>query len=356
MLGGGNDGLNTVAPLADPLYQKARPKLAIPKAELLALDDAVGLHPSLKKLRELYEEGRVAVVQNVGYPSQDRSHFRSMEIWQTGQTGGPVRDGWLGRCVHPDGEHPASVAISTEIPLALLSDGGGVLTLESPAGFEIAADQRHPKDRANLLRAVRETYAQPREGAAEIVRARGLEMLAQVDRVKKAADAPAPSVAYPNTPLGGGLKFVANAIQSDFGARVYMLGLGGFDTHANQRQQHSTLLTQLAEALWAFQKDLEARDLAASVVTATFSEFGRRVQENASEGTDHGAASPLFIVGKAVKGGVYGEAPRLDKLDNGDLAWKVDFRSVYATLLDGWLGVPSEPVLGSKFEAVPALV
>jgi uncharacterized protein (DUF1501 family) len=356
MLGGGNDGLNTVAPLADPLYKKLRPTLAIPKADLLALDDAVGLHPSMKKLRELFDEGKVSVVQNVGYEHADRSHFRSMEIWQTAQLSGPIRDGWLGRALETcDCPRPHAVSISSEIPIALASAGGGVLTLESPQGFDIAADQRHRNDRANIVAALREIYSQPREGPADVVRARGEELFAEIERVKKFAQAPAPATAYPKTPLANGLVFTANAIEAGFGARVYMIGLGGFDTHAGQKGSHQALLGQLSEALFAFQKDLEARGLADDVLTMTFSEFGRRADENASQGTDHGAAAPLFLVGRGVKGGVIGEAPHLDALDAGALAYKIDFRSVYAAVLEGWLGLASEAALGGKFAPVAAL-
>ncbi|MBI2920668.1 MAG: DUF1501 domain-containing protein [Planctomycetes bacterium] len=356
MLGGGNDGLNTVAPLADPLYGKARPSLAIPKDQLLQVNDDVGFHPALRRLRDLFGEGKVSVVQNVGYAGQDRSHFRSMEIWQTAQTAGVVRDGWLGRCLHCDDERaPHSVSFGSEIPLALWADGGGVLSMENPQAFDVATDQRHPQDRANVLRAFREIYGIPREGPAEFVRGRGLELLAQIERIRTIAQKPPSPVAYPGTGLAQGLRFIANAVEEGLGAKVYLIGLGGFDTHANQRQAHANLLTVLSEALWSFQKDLDARELAGRVVTMTFSEFGRRVAENESQGTDHGAASPLFLMGKCVKGGVVGSAPDLGKLDQGDLMWKVDFRSVYATVLSRWLSVDPDKALGGKFEALDVM-
>jgi uncharacterized protein (DUF1501 family) len=206
------------------------------------------------------------------------------------------------------------------------------------------------------MKAFREIYAQPREGAAEIVRARAEELLPQIDRVHEAAQKmkDASAIQYPQSGFANGLRFVARAIEADLGARVYVISKGGFDTHANQKQQHQNLLADVADGLSAFQKDLEARGLASHVVTMTFSEFGRRVQENASAGTDHGAASALFIVGSGVKGGVYGEAPNLEKLDQGDLLWKIDFRQVYATVLEKWMGLAPEPILGAKFEALPA--
>ncbi|KAF0242392.1 MAG: hypothetical protein FD180_3941 [Planctomycetota bacterium] len=349
MLGGGNDGLNTVVPLADPLYAKARPTLGIPKDQMLKLNDAVGLHPSMKKLRDLFDEGKVAVVNNVGYPNHDRSHFRSMEIWQTAQMSGVVRDGWLGRCLCDDNSTPHSVSFGSETPLALWADGGGVLAMENPGGFEIGTDNRHQGDRAHIQKAFRELYGIERKGSAEYVRKRGLEVMAQAERIRTIAQKPNRDIVYPNSGLAQGLRFIANAIEDDFGARVYMIGLGGFDTHANQRQQHANLLQTLSEAVTAFQKDLDARSISDRVTTATFSEFGRRVAENVSQGTDHGAAGPMFVVGKNVKGGIYGGAPDLEKLDSGDLAMTVDFRSVYAALLAKGIGVAAEKALGGEF-------
>ncbi|MEK7468250.1 MAG: DUF1501 domain-containing protein [Planctomycetota bacterium] len=359
MLGGGNDGLNTVVPVGDPLYAKARPTLGIAKDQVLKLSDAVGLHPSMKKLRDLFDEGKVAVVNNVGYPNPDRSHFRSMEIWQTAQTAGVVRDGWLGRCLcstasdvegpADDNTTPHSVSFGSETPLALWADGGGVLAMENPGGFEIGTDQRHPGDRTHIQKAFRDLYGIARTGSAEFVRKRGLEVMAQAVRIRTIAQKPNRDVVYPNSGLGQGLRFIANALEDNFGARVYMIGLGGFDTHANQRQAHANLLLTLSDAVTAFQKDLDAREISDRVVTATFSEFGRRVAENASQGTDHGAAGPMFVIGKNVKGGIYGGAPNLEKLDAGDLAMSIDFRSVYASLLAKGLGLDAERALGGEF-------
>ncbi|MCE9583879.1 MAG: DUF1501 domain-containing protein [Planctomycetes bacterium] len=350
MLGGGNDGLNTVAPVADPLYFKARPTLSIAKEQILKINDLVGLHPAMRKLRDLFDEDKVAVVNNVGYPNHDRSHFRSMEIWQTGQMEGVVRDGWLGRCLCDDNSTPHSVSFGAETPLALLADGGGVLSMDGPGAFEVSTDQRHGGDRNNVLKAFKEIFDIPREGPAEFVRSRGLEVMAQVERIRNIAQKPASPVNYPNSGLAQGLRFIANAVEEDFGARVYMIGLGGFDTHANQKQSHINLLQTLSEAVYAFQKDLDAREMADRVVTMTFSEFGRRVVENASQGTDHGAAGPMFVVGKHVKGGHYGGRIDLEKLDQGDLKMTVDFRSVYAALLQNHLGIPAEKALSGKFE------
>ncbi|HVY61533.1 MAG TPA: hypothetical protein VHF22_07760, partial [Planctomycetota bacterium] len=229
MLGGGNDGLNTVAPLADPLYAKLRPTLAIPRRDLLALNDSVGFHPGLRKLRDLFEKGRVAVLQNVGYPHQNHSHFASMEIWQTGRTDGVIHDGWVGRTLDRCGcDGPLhSLAFGSEIPLALWGEGAGVLTLDNPGAFELARDARHKGDSDNIFHALRAVYAEPRAGEAEYVRARSMELLGQVDRVKSLTGAPPPATGYPKGALPDGLRFIANAIEADLGARVYMIGLGG---------------------------------------------------------------------------------------------------------------------------------
>jgi uncharacterized protein (DUF1501 family) len=356
LLNGGNDGLNTLPPVADPLYAKARPTLAVPKDQILKLNDEVGLHPSLKALHGLFDQGKVGVVQHVGYPNPDRSHFRSMEIWQTAQTEGVIRDGWLGRCLcGDDGTAPHSVSFGSEIPIALWADGGGVLAMENPQSFDVATDPRHPQDRRHLIQAIRETYGIPREGPAEFARRRGLEMIAQAARVRDIANKPPSGATYPNTGLAQGLRFVAGAIEAEFGASVYMVSLGGFDTHANQRNAHANLLQTLSDALAAFQKDIEARGVADSVLTVTFSEFGRRVAENESQGTDHGAAAPLFVLGTRVRPGVQGGRPDLETLDSGDLRWKVDFRSVYASVLGDWLGVNPDAALGAAFERVPLL-
>ncbi|MCC6739162.1 MAG: DUF1501 domain-containing protein [Planctomycetia bacterium] len=352
VLSGGNDGLNTVVPLSDPRYAKARPTLAIPRDQMLPLDDTVGLAPPLRKLRELYEKGRVAIVNNAGYPNHDRSHFRSMEIWQTAQTEGVVRDGWLGRCLCDDGSAPHSVAFGSETPLALWAEGGGVMAMENPGGFEITTDIRRPNDRANVLSALRDLYGSGRSGAAEFVRLRGLEVMAQADRVRSIAQKPPSPVPYPNFPLAQQLRFVADAVEDGFPARVYLVTLGGFDTHANQRGAHTALLATFSEAVATFQRDLEARELAGRVVTLAFSEFGRRVAENVSQGTDHGAAGPMFVIGKGVRGGLYGGAPDLEKLDSGDLAMKVDFRAVYAEILGKAMGIPPAKALGGDFKEI----
>ncbi len=355
VMNGGNDGLNTVVPYSDPRYAKARPTLALPKDQVLKINDSLGMNVAMRKMRDLFDSGKMAIVNNVGYPNHDRSHFRSMEIWQTAQTEGVVRDGWLGRCLCDDNSAPHSLSFGSEMPLALWADGGGVMAMENPGGFEIGTDIRHPADRGNIQKAFRDLYGIERKGPAEYVRQRGVEVMAQAERIRTIAQRPPSPVPYQNFPLAQQLRFIADAIEDDFPARVYVVNLGGFDTHANQRGSHTALLVTVSEAIATFQKDLDARELSGRVVTATFSEFGRRVAENVSQGTDHGAAGPMFVVGKHVKGGIYGGVPDLEKLDGGDVAMKIDFRSVYAELLSKGLGIDPVKALGGKFEEVGIL-
>jgi len=363
-LSGGNDGLNTVIPVEDDNYYRSRPTLAISKGEALRLKSGssgtvlapyagvdVGLHPSLKALHELYEEGSVAVVQGVGYPNPSRSHFRSMDIWHTARPDvEDVTTGWLGNVVTRHRDKIAALDVGDErLPLALAGDVQ-VPSLQNLDWIEHLATDRGRELRQRL----RSLNSASRGGEAERIRQLATSTLRDLDGIIEVRGKKCP-VDYPQTQVGSSLKWVGQLIGSGFASRIYYLSQGGFDTHARQRDAHGALLGMLSEALGAFQTHLKAIGAADRVVLLVFSEFGRRVRENGSQGTDHGVAAPVFVVSGLVQGGVYGPHPSLEDLDDGDLKSSVDFRQVYAELLTDVLGVPSEPILAGKFDRIGLL-
>jgi uncharacterized protein (DUF1501 family) len=353
-LDGGNDGLNTVIPFEDPLYYRNRRTLGIPKKEVIQLSDRVGLHPKMKALGELFRQGRVAVVQGVGYPDPDRSHFRSMEIWHTASTEPTAPGtGWLGRFLdagQPSSSSadafPCGLALTDSLPQALQAQS---VTVPVVAQLDSIGDACEVQ--MALLRKLSTGPSGPAPGPAAFLRRQADTLYRTADRLKAAAEKaqPMPAIEYPEGNLGGQLRRAAQILGADLGVRLLYVSLDGFDTHSNQAEGHGNLLEALSQSLDAFHRDLTGRKLADRVLTMVFSEFGRRVDENASLGTDHGAASCMFLVGGKVKGGLAGEYPTLSKLGDGDLIYNTDFRSVYATLLDRWLGCPSEKVLGKPY-------
>ncbi len=372
-LSGGNDGLNTVIPYTDDLYYKARPTIGIARADVVTISDKIGLNPGLASLKPIYEKGHLAIVQGAGYPNPNRSHFRSMEIWQTADPQSQMPgEGWLGKYFDEDGHlktNPlAGINIGGELPRTLYSDFGSVVSMQSPETFQLQPVAG--SERTAEIKAFTELYSQGTMATSHIdlIRKIGMEAYTCSEKIKKAltvspgdgTELGSPSgatldAAYPAgtgraSALGGNLKTVAQLIGADLGTQIFYVSAGGFDTHANQPRNHGNLLKDVADSIAAFIADLERRGRAKDVLTLVFSEFGRRVQENGSQGTDHGAAGPMFVVGGAVKGGLYGEYPLLNDLYQGDLKYKVDFRQVYATVLDRWLKSPSEKILKSKFE------
>jgi uncharacterized protein (DUF1501 family) len=354
-LAGGNDGLNTVIPFEDAHYYRNRRTLGIPKKDVHKLTDKVGLHPRMGPLAELYKQGRVAVVQGVGYPGPDRSHFRSMEIWHTATTAPRPTAGWLGKFLDatatPDNRDALlGLALGGALPQAFQAEKSIVPVvheLESLAG-----DEAGPQ--GALLRTLSASRSKA-DDALAFLRTQAETAYRTAERIKKATSGAKTEVEYPEGELGDQLRRAAQIIVAGLGVRVLFVSQDGFDTHANQADQQGQLLETLAKALAAFDRDLHARKLAERVAVMVFSEFGRRVDENASRGTDHGAGSCMFAVGAKVQGGLAGQYPSLERLGEGDLIFNTDFRSVYATLLDGWLGCPSEPILGQKFPTLNLL-
>lgn len=369
-LGGGNDGLNTVVPYAMDEYHRARRTLGLVNDRVLKLTDVIGLHPGLGKLRALYDRGRLAIVQGVGYPNPDRSHFRSMDIWQTADpASAAVTCGWLGRYLDnacpgcdPRGKRVnpmAGINIGGWMPVALKSARGLSIALNDPDSFRwqpLAGSERDRQQSAEtfarLNRVVARNLADPQVARLDFLSRVAMNAQLSSDRVRDVARKfNRGQGGYPPTGLGRQLQQVSQFIACEMPTRLYYVSLGGFDTHANQSGAHERLLNELAEACAAFDRDLENRDQAGQVLVMTFSEFGRRVAENASGGTDHGAAAPLFVFGGKVKGGIYGAHPSLaaDQLDRGDVRFHTDFRQVYATVLENWLGAKAPPILGGAF-------
>lgn len=367
-MAGGNDGLNTVAPISNPLYAKLRPTIGVKADDAVKIDKGLGLHPGMGALGKLYERGQLAVVTGVGYPNPNRSHFQSMDIWQSGDPTLDARErsGWLARYFDEDGHFQgdplAGVSLGGSLPLALWSKNSAASVVgQNAAEFGFAA---RGNAREAQLATLKTLYQQNgmsggtvAAGAADFIRNVGDGIYGSSDAIKTALqtyDAKAAKGAnYPRgNGLASGLQTVAKLITGDLSTKVYYLSMGGFDTHANQPGNHAYLLKQLADAVAAFNADLEMQGRGKDVMVMTFSEFGRRAAENGSAGTDHGAASVMFATGAGVKGGIYGDYPSLEDLDDGDLKHHTDFRSVYATVLSNWLGVSAPKVLGGEFASL----
>lgn len=363
-LSGGNDGLNTVVPFADDIYQKARPKLRIEAKDVLALDDHTGLHPAMTALRKRYDAGQVAIVQAVGYPKQDRSHFHSMAIWHRGDPQDHLeRAGWLGRALdsmEANGAEASAggergMSMSNAVPFALVRERAPVLAFDGGESLTLAADRRFQQGRAAQLDAFRR-LCQPSPGSGagsyvDLVRATAAAGLHAAERVRDCLDAGRNQVEYPRG-FGAKLAQVARLIDGRLGARVYYVNHSGFDTHARQKDTHANLLRAFSDGLDAFYSDLEKSGRAREVVVLAFSEFGRRLAENGSQGTDHGTCAPVFLVGPSVKGGLHGEAPDLSRLEDRDPLHRVDFRCVYAGVLERVLGVAPGSILAPPAPAL----
>jgi uncharacterized protein (DUF1501 family) len=351
-LTGGNDGLNTVIPFENDLYHRNRRMLRIPKDSVHRLTDQVGLHPALELLSELHKDGRLAIVQGVGYPQPDRSHFRSMEIWHTASIAKvPPETGWLGRTLDQTSEPTRAgdlpgLALTASLPQACLAQK---LVIPVVGQLEAFTNAEQLEQKEVALRRKLSTSSTDARRPVQFLRSQAATVYQTVDKLKAAAEKYKSNTEYPGSALGQQLKRAAQILAGNFGVRIMYVSQDGYDTHANQAEQHTALLGDLAGSLAAFDRDLSGLGLADRVAIMVFSEFGRRVEENASAGTDHGAASCLFIAGAKVNGRLFGEYPQLDKLDEGDLIYNTDFRSVYAAVLDHWLGCDSAKVLGGEY-------
>ncbi|OAM90316.1 DUF1501 domain-containing protein [Termitidicoccus mucosus] len=366
-LAGGNDGLNTVIPFEDAHYYRLRPTLAIDKKDVLRLSGTLGLHPGCTELNALFQEGKLGIVQNVGYPNPNRSHFRSTEIWESASDSDRfISTGWIGRfldntCAGAPGipanaaeADPLAVHLSGEVPQSFLAGHTHSTFGLNPALLR----RRGNKDNLKFL----ETLVNESAGADpdghdnnSFLKQTMMDALVTEKRVQKVLSDYKPGVAYPGNNFAQSLRNVAGLIAAGLSTRVYFVSLGGFDTHYNQATTHQNLMRTLSQGLAAFQKDLDAHGLSDQVVTMTFSEFGRRPMENESKGTDHGTAAPLFVMGSKIKGGLHGRPPSLDLKRNQDLAFSTDFRQVYATMLDRWFNCPTDAILGKTYHPLAFL-
>ncbi|MEX0725873.1 MAG: DUF1501 domain-containing protein [Planctomycetaceae bacterium] len=354
-LSGGNDGLNTVIPFADPAYAAARPVLKQSKEKLVSVNDQLGLHPALTGFGKLLENSQLSIVQGVGYPQPNRSHFSSMDIWHKAGREKEQTYGWLGRTSPLVSASGASLFIGDgQAPLALYGATGHPPTIRNLDDFQlrVAAGEKDDARKRELIQQFASRNSKSASRLNKLVQASALETYRASERIREATQNYQTPVAYPETELGQRLKLIAQLINGGISERIFYTSLDGFDTHAAQLPLHDGLMSTLSGAVEAFQQDVKHHGHEKRVVTITFSEFGRRVKENGSLGTDHGAASQMFFVGEPIIPGVIGAHPSLTDLDDGDLKHHTDFRSIYATVLDEWLGVDSVQVLGERYAPV----
>ena len=348
-LSGGNDGLNTIVPYGMDTYYQSRKTIALPSKEIIKLDDLQGLNPAMAALKGIYDQGYMSIINSVGYPNPDRSHFRSMDIWQTASDADQfLSSGWIGRYLDSncrDCQFPYT-AVEVDDTLSLAMKG---LTKKGIALKDSATMYRNTRE--PFFKDVLDSHDQDlNEDNLGYLYKTMIETYSSADYIQKTTRTYQSNQQYPQSPFANQLKTVSKFINSGLKTRVYYVSLSGFDTHVGQRIQQGRLLKQYADGVAAFVNDLKKNGKLDDTLVMTFSEFGRRVEQNASNGTDHGTANNVFLFGgKLKKAGIYNQAPDLQNLDNGDLKYQVDFREVYASILNKWLDVNDGEVLGRKF-------
>ena len=359
-LSGGNDALNTLIPYTNPLYKDYRPTLGIPEDQVLRINDEVGFHPSMVELKKFYDEGKVAVIQGVGYPHPSRSHFRSMDIWHTCEPDTIGSEGWLGRTlkeIDPDGENVLTgVNFGRGLPRALVAPGVPVASVGNIETYGVLTGIAGEEERSQALEVFARMYA-PAIGSGPVMDymwETGRAALKGADILKTAPEMYSSTVEYGNNAIAQGMKGIAQVHFADLGSRILYTTspYNSFDTHSNQAGDHARLWRQVSESVEDFYEDLKEHNRGDEVLLFLFTEFGRRARDNGG-GTDHGTGGICWVIGDHVKGGLYGEYPSLnqgDLEDGGDLLHNVDFRSVYATMLEEWLGMDSKPLIGGSYE------
>ena len=351
-LSGGNDGLNTVIPIQNDIYYKLRPKLGITKDKSLVLTDDTGLHPALTGFKELYDDGSLGIMNGVGYPNPERSHFRSMDIWHSASDSDKyVYSGWLGRYLDAQckGCDKPTQALEIDDVLSLAMKGEQIkgLAMKDPRRLFNTSNEKYFKE----LATAHKTGAA--EQSVDYLYKTMSNTLSSADYIFRQSRLHPSSTVYPNSEMGKSLKTIASLIFSDIDTKVYYLSLGSFDTHVAQDNQQKRLFTEMNEAISAFVKDLKTNNRFQDVMLMSFSEFGRRVSQNASGGTDHGTANNMFFISGGLKQkGMLNPLPNLSDLQDGDLKHTVDFRNVYATVLKNWLGTNDSTILGKEFESL----
>lgn len=353
-LSGGNDGLNTIVPFEDDLYYKARPQIGIKKSELLKLNDQLGFNPALEALRPLFDEGLVSIVNGVGYPNPDRSHFRSMDIWHTASNSDEYwSTGWLGRyldaqCAHCEAPHKA-IELNNTLDLVMKGERFKGLAMTDPSQMIRDINMGYNRELAQLGNSHHE-----HEEVGYLYKTL-IESVNSADYLANQLDLKRRERINPQSQFSNHLNTVVQMINSGMETSVYYTQLGGFDTHAQQKIKQERLLKTYAEGVSYLVSALKKSDQFKNTLIMTFSEFGRRVNENASQGTDHGTANNLFLIGDSVNGGVFNQMPSLKDLDNGDLKYNLDFRRVYATLMEQWLGANAKEILRREYQTLNLL-
>ena len=359
-LTGGNDFMNTIVPYNNPAYYDARPKIVVPEDEVLPINDTLGFNPSAAPLKEMYDDGKVAIVQGIGYQNSSRSHFRAMDIWHTCE---PVKigtEGWVGRAIRdldPKKENVLTgVNFGRGLPRALALAGTPVTSVGDLDNVGLMTGIEEENRRNLALDLFKKMYS-PAVGTGpvmEYLAQTGSDVLAGADILKKAPASYTSEVEYADNPIAKNLRDVARVHLADLGTRIFYTAHAGYDHHANELKTHPGMLQDLSGAIMDFFQDLRDHDASDEVAMLVFTEFGRRMRDNGS-GTDHGSGGGAFIIGENVKGGLYAEYPSLnpsDWLNGEDLDWKIDFRGIYGTMLDQWMGLDSVPIVDGQFEQI----
>ena len=358
-LTGGNDYMNTVIPHADPLYRDNRPVVGVADDRIVKLNDRIGLHPEVAPLQRFWDTGDLAIVHGVGYANSPRSHFRSMDIWHTCEPDKLGTEGWLGRAtrdIDPNKDNVVTaVSFGPSLPRALALPGVPVACVDDLDNFGMLTSIQEDAQRSKIIDRFTRLYS-PTIGSGfvmDYLGQTGLDSLKAADILNVAPGRYSSSVEYPDTPIARKLKGISQVHQANLGARVLYCDHGSFDSHSNQVGMHDGLWRDVSAAMGSFFDDLRENDASDNVILMMFSEFGRRVHDNGS-GTDHGAAGVVFMMGDRIKGGEYGEYPssRPEHLEQGDLVPNTDFRGVYSAILEDWMGLDANPIVGGVFEKV----
>ncbi|HEU0020668.1 MAG TPA: DUF1501 domain-containing protein [Dehalococcoidia bacterium] len=356
-LTGGNDYLNTLIPYGDPRYYDNRSNVGIPQDQVLPIDGHFGFNPAAAPIKDLYDQGKVAIINGVGYPHPNRSHFRSMDIWHTCEPDKVGTEGWLGRVIRdldPRGENVLTgVNFGRGLPRSLALSGVPVASVAVLESYGVLTGISGEPERSEALDVFARMYA-PTMGSGPVMEylgQTGLDALKGADILKTAPQKYRSGVEYANSPIGRNLQGIAKVLTANLGTRIFYTQHGGYDTHANQGPAHPKLWTELSQAVTDFYADLKEHDTADNVLMFVFTEFGRRVKDNGS-GTDHGSGGLALAIGDPVKGGMYSEYPSLKAEDllEGDLHFNTDYRGVYGTMVEKWLGLDANSVVGGNFE------